>query len=130
MLKITGYKVNGGLWTPARFNAFIKSGLRSMTYRWGPKNEAKKDANTRRGYYMCVGYGIPAHEITTSVIHKDKRVSNVHVDHIDPVIDPDTGFTSWDAVIKRMFCEKEGFQILCRECHYNKTQDERKRRKK
>ena len=38
---------NGGRWTQARFNSFIKSGLRAMSRRWGPKFECLADA--------CVG---------------------------------------------------------------------------
>jgi hypothetical protein len=47
------------------------------------------------------------------------------VDHIDPVIDPAVGFVSWDTVIERLFCEVEGFQVLCWACHHAKTNEER-----
>lgn len=50
--------------------------------------------------------------------------SKVQVDHIDPAV-PLEGFTNWDSVINRMFCEKDGFQILCLECHASKTKEER-----
>ncbi|MCF1549920.1 hypothetical protein, partial [Escherichia coli] len=49
----------------------------------------------------------------------------IQVDHIHPVIDPTRGFISWDEVVKRMFCEKEDFQILCRQCHSKKSTVER-----
>lgn len=52
------------------------------------------------------------------------------IDHIDPVVDPKKGFTSWDDLIERLFCEKEGLQLLCPECHEEKTADERQERKK
>ncbi|HET8689281.1 MAG TPA: hypothetical protein VFM18_21935 [Methanosarcina sp.] len=50
---------------------------------------------------------------------------DVQVDHIHPVIDPYIGFITWDEVIRRMFCEKDGFQILCKGCHTIKTNKEK-----
>lgn len=57
------------------------------------------------------------------------------VDHIDPVV-PITGFLKtkgflgydWDLVIRRLFCEIEGLQVLCKPCHKLKTADERSER--
>lgn len=62
---------------------------------------------------VCDGCGAVVPE-TTSV-----------VDHSHPVIDPHVGFVSWDIYIARMFCEEEGFQILCKPCHDTKTKQER-----
>lgn len=47
------------------------------------------------------------------------------MDHINPVIDPARGFVSWDEVVKRMFCEVDGYQILCSKCHKQKSTVER-----
>ena len=74
----------------------------------------------RRGVYTCAGYECPPHEAAAK---------DVAVDHIHPVIDPETGFTSWDDTINRLFCEAEGLQVLCRDCHKRKTADERVLRK-
>jgi hypothetical protein len=54
-----------------------------------------------------------------------KRVKNVFVDHILPIIDPEVGFTSWDDFINRLFCEREGLQCICGDCHDKKTTNER-----
>ncbi len=120
---------NSGLWTVARFNSFIKGGLRQISYRWPPKHEVKREAWVKRGVYRCVGYKKRWHHVPVSVTIKRKRTNNVFVDHISPVVDPDTGFVSWDEIIRRMFCEKEGLQVLCRDCHTRKTADERNSRK-
>jgi len=115
---------NGGMWSQARFNSFIKSTLRRATMRWRPIQEAKKAARVSRGKYLCAACGkvVPA-----SIKEKGKRVSNVYVDHIDPVINPKTGFVSWDEVISRMFIELDGLQVLCKKCHSaGKTADERR----
>lgn len=55
---------------------------------------------------------------------------NVQIDHIEPVIDPNVGFVSWDEVVKRMFCEAEGYQTLCLACHKSKTNEEKELTKK
>lgn len=81
---------------------------------------------------MCAGYKKRAHKVKATLPPKPgnkTRINNAVVDHIDPVIDPKTGFVSWDEVVKRMFCELEGLQVLCHDCHTHKTKDERTRRK-
>lgn len=55
---------------------------------------------------------------------------DVQVDHIKPVVDPDKGFKDWWTYINRLYCEKENLQVLCKECHKAKTNEERKARKK
>jgi hypothetical protein len=121
---------NGGAWSEGRFQSFIKGALRSASNRWGPKFAAKKAAWVRRGIYLCAGYKCPPHEVPASFVNeKGKRENNIFCDHIDPVIDPVTGFVSWDSVIERLFVEKEGLQLLCASCHQTKTADERQVRK-
>jgi hypothetical protein len=116
---------NGGNWTQARFNSFIKSALRAASTRWPPKFEVKKAARVDRGLYTCAGYKRKPHRVTASIKINGKRRDNAIVDHIDPIIDPSKGFISWDSVIERMFCEADGLQVLCHECHKQKTQDEK-----
>lgn len=61
---------------------------------------------------------------------KDMYKNNeIVLDHIKPVVDPKTGFTTWDDYIDRMFPEKEGFQVLCSGCHDIKTELEDEMRK-
>ena len=54
----------------------------------------------------------------------------VNVDHVSPVILPETGFTTWDSFIERLFCDKSNLQVLCKGCHDEKTRMERKERVK
>jgi len=117
-------KYNGGFWTPARFNSFVKGGLRGISRRWPPKYQCLEAAcigkklNDKSGrlakHYQCAACSglFPA--------------KDVQVDHINPVIDPVEGFTTWDDVINNMFCEAENLQVLCTECHRAKTAAERK----
>lgn len=117
---------NGGTWTEARYNSFIKSALRSASQRWPPRyqvlNEAKvgKKTNPKSGrlaeHYLCNAcrLAFPSKE--------------VQVNHITPVV-PTTGFDSWDGVIKRLFCEKESLEVLCIPCHKQVTIQENTERK-
>lgn len=122
----TEHPYNSGRWTKARFQAFIKSILRAATRKWGPINEARKNAWLERGVYKCAGYKKRWHKVPASIVVKGKRINNVFVDHISPIIDRNVGFVSWDDVINRMFCEIDNLQVLCRDCHDRKTADERK----
>lgn len=112
----------GGQWTEAKFNSFIKSALRQATRRWAPIQQAKKDANVRRGFYEC------AHceeHVPLTIRDGRERKKNVFVDHIEPIINPATGFTTWDECIDRMFCEADNLQVLCKSCHDTKSQQEK-----
>ena len=123
---------NGGQWTVAKFNSFIKGGLRSLSNRWGPKFACKKAAWVKRGVYRCAGYLCEPHLVPATLPPKPgnkKRIDNAVVDHVSPVV-PVTGFTTWDVIIKNMFCEVGGLQVLCHECHSRKTQEEQNNRKK
>jgi 5-methylcytosine-specific restriction endonuclease McrA len=118
---------NNGTWSEARFNSFIKSLLRKGTQRWGPKNLVLKEARTAKGVYLCAGC---KEEVPVTVKKDGKRIRNVFVDHINPIVDPALGFTSWDDYIERMFCEESGLQVLCKSCHDAKSKEENERRKK
>ena len=116
---------NNGEWTEARYNTFVKGALRSASIRWPPKFRVRKAAWIKRGVYKCAGYKKRAHQAPVTLKKNGKRVNNISVDHIIPIIDPKTGFVSWDSVIAKMFCEAEGLQVLCQACHKNKTKAEK-----
>lgn len=54
-----------------------------------------------------------------------RRVQNIFVDHIVPVVDPEVGFTNWDDYIEGMFSEEDNLQLLCKKCHDRKSTEER-----
>lgn len=117
---------NNGTWTEARMNSFVKSALRSASQRWPAKyqvlNEAKlgKRINQKTGrfaeHYLC------------AACREAFPLKEVQVNHIVPVV-PVSGFDSWDATIKRLFCEKEGMEVLCIPCHKSVTLKENEQRK-
>lgn len=92
--------------------------------KWAPISQCMKEARTRRGFYMCACCG---EEVPTSVKKEGsrRREKNVHVDHINPIIDPAVGWTTWDECIDRMFSELDNLQVLCSKCHKVKTDEEK-----
>ena len=54
------------------------------------------------------------------------KSNDVQIDHIDPVIPlniPSKHF-SYDSLAERLFCEEQNLQILCKQCHTEKSQIE------
>ncbi len=111
-----------GQWTEAKFRSFIKGNLRRICNKWAPIQEVKKEARVGRGQYLCNGCG---NVVPNSIVEDGKRVNNIFVDHIRPIVDPSIGWTSWDDVIEGMFSEKDNLQLLCKKCHDIKTEEER-----
>jgi hypothetical protein len=97
---------------------FIIDTLRRASFKWKPRGEAMASARVARGKYRCA-------------MCKNEHFGpkEVRVDHIMPVVDTQEGFTSWDSYIQRMFCEIDGLQVLCKQCHDIKTEIERSVRK-
>ena len=56
----------------------------------------------------------------------------MHVDHISAVV-PLEGFPNtewcWNIFINNLFCSEEGLQLICAECHDEKTRKENEIRK-
>lgn len=95
---------------------FVKGLLRRGTFHWRARTEAMTAARVSRGRYLCAEC-------------KDQfGPKEVILDHIDPVVDPKTGFTTWDDYIRRMYPPAEGFQVLCSGCSAVKTEIEDKMR--
>lgn len=113
----------GGKWTEAFFRNFVKNQLRSATRKWAPIQQCKKNAKVGYGEYKCecCNEVVPP---TIFDVDKGKRVTNVFVDHIKPVIDPNIGWTTWDDVVENMFCEADNLQLLCGKCHKAKSLEE------
>lgn len=110
--------------TEAMFTTFIKSQLRGATWKWFPVSECLKAARHIKGWYLCNGCKnvVPA----TKKNAAGKRMKNVFVDHIKPIVNPITGFTTWDEFVNNLFCEKDNLQLLCGDCHTAKTNEEKK----
>lgn len=119
-------KYNSGQWTESRYQSFIKSALRSASVRWPPRYETLNDAFVGVKINPKTGRKAKHYECVMCAGHFPQK--DVQVNHKLPVV-PTSGFTSWDEVISRLFCEKEGLEVLCKPCHKKVTADENKERK-
>jgi len=101
--------------------------LRKASYRWPPRQRAlaaakmtiNKNSMLARAFPRCRNFYQCA---KCEGVFVRKGVS---IDHIEPVVDPKKGFQGFDEYVKRMFCQQEGFQIICNKCHDSKTAKER-----
>lgn len=117
-----------GQWTLARMRSFIMSALRRA--QWPPKYEAIKNAFVKSGVNPATGRMCKQHLCAQcGGLFPQKDMA---VDHVDPVIPLDgfdcpDGFLEydWDAVVRRLFVEADGLQVLCKKCHKLKSLDER-----
>lgn len=110
-------------WTEARRKAFIISVLRSGSRRWPPKYQTLNAAKTEKKTNKSTGR--LAQHFLCNICEEDFPASQVQVDHIKPVVDPKKGFTTWDTFIKRLFCEADNLQVVCKPCHKIKSKKER-----
>ncbi len=114
---------NDGEWTESRFHTFIKSLLRQGSRKWPPKYRTLERACVGRKVNKATGR--LAKHYTCAGCLGEFPASAVQVDHIIPVVDPELGFTTWDDIIERMFCDSCNLQVLCKDCHDIKTAKER-----
>jgi 5-methylcytosine-specific restriction endonuclease McrA len=108
---------------PVNLKKWLVKKLRRISMYWPESNRALDDAkvsieigkwkngNPKYGvFYRC------------KMCKSDKVYSRaeVQVDHINEVAG-ETGFTNWDDYITALFCNRDGFQILCKAHHKEKT---------
>jgi hypothetical protein len=84
--------------------------LRRIGYRNVNRKEVEAQSRKSRGNYECA-----------KCLQLFKR-EEIHLDHIEPVVDPELGFTDWDTYITRLFLGK--LQPLCLACHHEKSNQE------
>lgn len=117
-----GVKVRcGGTWTESRYWQFIRSALRAAFSRYPVRfqvlnnaKRAKQNGGRQKWEYKC------------NKCKKWYKSTEIQVDHIIPAGSLKNyrdlmGFT------KRLFCEADGLQVLCKPCHKVKTLKERKK---
>lgn len=90
-------------------STFVKGLLRRGSFHWKARDNAFKAARKERGKYEC------------ALCKETFGPKEINMDHIHPVVDPRTGFTTWDEYIERLFPYEEGWQALCHGCHDSKT---------
>lgn len=94
--------------------SWLRQKLRRLSYQWPPRKEARIKSRVARGQYECA-------KCKELGITQTYGPNDIVMDHIDPVIEVETGFKDWNTYIARLFCTAEGFQTLCKSCHEIKT---------
>lgn len=105
--------------------SFAKLVLRGASRKWYANNEVLKRCRTSRGVYQCEG------------CKQTFKKHQIQIDHIEPVVDIKTGFTTLDEWVSRLYVPPEKLQALCcikhedgtqTGCHPSKTQLEQEMR--
>ena len=123
---------NGGAWTEARMRSFVMSALRGA--KWPQKFRAIKKAFIGKGPNPKTGRACNLHKCPGC--GQIFPQGEMQADHINPVIPIEKEWEhtylgyDWNDVIRRLFCEIDGFEPLCKTCHKAKTAEERGLRKK
>lgn len=102
----------------ARIKKFLIPILRKAWLRWPARQNVIKTARVERGSYQC--------NICKQVGFKR---TDLQIDHINPVVNIEEGFTTLDEFVSRLYVEEEFLQAACRPCHEQKSLIENKMRK-
>lgn len=114
-------------WTDAKFKGWIISLLRRGTMRWPPRTECLNKAKTTKKINPKTKR--LAQHFKCKACKKDFPAKEVVVDHIEPVVDIKKGFENFDTYIERMYCSVKNLQVLCKDCHEEKSRGEKELRK-
>lgn len=110
--------------------ALIRRASMRWKYKYEALNAAKvylevdifKNGKPKIGvFYICA-------ECERQKLEAYYKRNEVQVDHINPVVDVETGFDGWDKYVPALLCEKKGLQVLCKNCHKEKTAMENSKR--
>ena len=110
-----------GLYTESQFWSFIREGLREKHQRWKPRSEAIKLATRRHKTDKR------RVEVRCALCKKWWGRREVHADHTTPVGSLKT-YDDLPGFVERLFCEVEGYRVLCKGCHKNVTDQQRRER--
>lgn len=90
--------------------------LRRGSYKHWARWQATNKNKIGRNEYFCNECGVIGGR------------KDVQLDHIIPVIPVETGWDSFDGFIERLYCEVEGYAVLCLDCHKIKSHKENSQR--
>jgi len=117
----------------------IINAVRKVTYTYSPRNKVRNRQKVAPASFRCelceyvIYTGTKDLDVSGLDEFENKKIGKVYIDHIDPCI-PIEGFGKkgwdWNIYLNRLFCKEEGLQLLCKECHDQKTKEENNQRKK
>lgn len=120
------------------FRDWLIHELRRISYKYPAYGRVKKAGKVDIATFSCMQCKMYCYTGTKSLektgllnrfppdmVKKEK----IDMDHVEPVIDPNTGFVDWNTFIPRLFVEDALWARLCKSCHQIKTQNENKTRR-
>lgn len=110
----------GGTWTKSRYFQFIRSALRQAFSRYPVKYQVKDKAKRELKHKK----GRQKYEYQCAICSGWFASKDVEVDHILPAGSL-KDYEDLPGFVSRMFCEADGLQVLCRECHKVKTAEDK-----
>ena len=122
---------NGGTWSVSRMRSFAMSALRRA--QWPQKYKSIDKAFIGNGINPKTGKPCKLHKcpICEQVLPKGE----MRADHINPVIPLDHNWENcflgydWTEVLRNLWCEADGYQAICLDCHSKKSKQENTERK-
>jgi len=125
---------NQGKWSEARMRSFAMSAIRRA--QWPVKYAAIATAYIANGVNPATGKPCKLHRCTSC--KKTYPKGMMRADHINPVIPIDNNWKdgenwlgyNWNQLLPRLWCEADNYQIICKDCHKEKSKDENTARRK
>jgi len=108
--------------------AVVLNAMRRAFRTYPPYKECLRRAKSE--YFIMSQKNTPMRrvEFTCAKCLKKFKQKEIAVDHIDPVVDPMAGVTTYDNYAKRLFCSLDNLQVLCNigstSCHKAKSKAE------
>lgn len=107
-------------WTTSRFWSFVRSSLRAAWNKYPPKYKVLEDACIGRSRSRTTGR-LAKHYLCNKC-NQIFTAKEVQVDHL-----VDAGslkdYSDLPGFVERLFCSVDDLQVLCKDCHKNKTHD-------
>ena len=99
-------------WSSAKFWGFVRAGLRSKAQRWPPRFETLAEAKRKyEGPNKRQKFEYQCNKCKEWHVQKD-----VEVNHIIPCGSL-SSFDDLPGFVERLFCPKEGLEVICKVCH-------------
>lgn len=119
----------GGSWTTARYFSFIRSALRAAWVKYPVKGQVLKKSrrNVKKTEKMDRRIHRHRFEYKCAVCKKFHKATQVQVDHIIPCGSLNC-YEDLPRFVSTLFCEEDNLQVICIECHNQKTNQERAER--
>lgn len=107
---------------------FAENALRRASYKWMPRRNILNKARRDKGEFAIKIEGDRCKiKYRCAMCKLLFRKKEIQLDHIEPVI-PIEGRDDLEGFASRLLCYEEGWQVLCKNCHKDKSNEENRQR--